>query len=107
MDMPDTGAPTTDAGESVADASAADIARMTSCADYCSVYLANCGDFAANTYDDEDDCSTTCFGSDWPVGTQATSGSIACRAWHADLAEGSQNPHCYHSAEAPTQGGCQ
>jgi hypothetical protein len=80
---------------------------MTACEEYCGSYLANCGDSDANTYDDEGDCNATCYGADWPIGMGQQPGTISCRTAHAEFAEAMQDPHCYHSAEEPSMGGCQ
>lgn len=90
--------PSGDAGDSNALAIA--------CAEYCAVYLVNCGASEANTYDDEGDCNDTCTGSNWEIGS-GEPGTISCRTLHAGLAAGQENPHCWHSAEEPTRGGCQ
>jgi hypothetical protein len=82
-------------------------ARENACGDYCATYLANCADTDANTYDDSDDCLTTCFTSDWPFGTdQAAINSVQCRQTHAHLAATAQVPHCLHSAEVPMGTSC-
>jgi hypothetical protein len=82
--------------------------RETACGDYCTTYLAACGDFEANTYDDLGDCLTTCFTSEWPLGTDtAQVNSVQCRVVHAHLAETvGQDPHCFHSAEFPSGKSC-
>jgi hypothetical protein len=81
--------------------------RETKCGEYCANYLENCGDFEANTYDDETDCLTTCFTSNWPLGDDlAQVNSLQCRALHATLAATAQVPHCFHSAEFPSMGSC-
>lgn len=82
-------------------------ARELACADYCTTYEANCADSDANTYDDIDDCITTCFTSDWPLGTDpAEINSVQCRRLHALLAADAQVPHCTHSAEFPMGTSC-
>jgi hypothetical protein len=82
-------------------------AREFACDDYCTTYFENCADSVANTYEDVDDCLTTCFSSDWPFGAQAMQpNSIQCRVIHAKLAADLQDPHCFHSAEVPTKTTC-
>ncbi len=82
-------------------------AREFACSEYCTTYLENCGDTPPNTYDDRDDCLTTCFSSDWPFGPVETQpNSIQCRKLHATLAAGAPDPHCFHSAEVPTKTTC-
>lgn len=82
-------------------------ARENACGDYCATYLANCADTDANTYDNSDDCLTTCFTSDWPFGTdQAEVNSVQCRQTHAHLAATAQIPHCVHSGEFPMGTSC-
>jgi hypothetical protein len=82
-------------------------AREFACGDYCTTYLENCRDAPPNTYDDFNDCLTTCFGSNWPFGPDNTQvNSVQCRATHAALAKDDPDPHCFHSAEVPTQTLC-
>lgn len=96
-----SGAVTGDAGAGVGDE------RELACGDYCTTYLANCGDSVANTYDNVGDCLTTCFTSDWPLGSDAAQiNSVQCRVVHAHLAETMQDPHCFHSAEVPSKTTC-
>jgi len=96
-----SGAVTGDAGAGVGDD------RESACGDYCTTYLANCGDSVANTYDDVGDCLTTCFTSDWPLGSDANEpNSVQCRVVHAHLAATTQDPHCFHSAEVPSKTTC-
>jgi hypothetical protein len=81
--------------------------REGACGDYCTTYIANCADTVANTYDDIGDCLTTCFTSDWPLGTDADEpNSLQCRVFHAHLAATVQDPHCFHSAEFPSKTTC-
>jgi hypothetical protein len=74
------------------------------CAEYCTVYMANC---AANgtQYADEQACLDACAG--WDVGTPAdTAGDTTyCRIYHAGAAAGDPVTHCPHSQEVP-DGGC-
>ncbi|HEV8550415.1 MAG TPA: hypothetical protein VGQ57_15330, partial [Polyangiaceae bacterium] len=97
----DSGALGGGAGASEADA------RELACGDYCATYLKNCKDSPANTYDDDTDCVTTCFSSNWPFGTDlAEVNSVQCRGLHAQLAAAMPVPHCFHSAEFPTGTSC-
>jgi len=82
-------------------------ARELACGEYCMTYEDNCGDSEANTYDDLGDCLTTCFSSDWPLGTDPGEvNSVQCRVVHAHLAADAQVPHCLHSAEVPMGTSC-
>lgn len=79
------------------------------CGEYCDTYFEACGSHEANTYDDETDCNITCASAGWPLGEGQAPGTISCRIVHAGLAlnTGDLDPHCFHSAEVPTKGGCQ
>jgi hypothetical protein len=66
------------------------------CADYCSLYFANCTG-GLNLYADIDDCLVQCAG--WYPGLEndTTSDSVACRTYHADVAGGDDVVHCPHA----------
>lgn len=82
-------------------------ARELACGEYCMTYQMNCRNSPANTYDDFADCLSTCFNSDWPLGTDPGEvNSVQCRVVHAHLAENMPDPHCFHSAEFPSGSFC-
>lgn len=82
--------------------------RESGCIAYCARYLMACEAHESNTYASETDCIETCVFSLWPMGSAAEPESICCRFTHAGFANTlGTNPHCFHSAEVPSQaGGC-
>lgn len=92
--------------------------REQACAAYCGTYEEACrgrsllristGEMETPyTYDNAEQCAQTCRDSDWVIGNIGVLGSIMCRCHHATLAiDEGPNPHCFHAAEVPSEGGC-
>jgi hypothetical protein len=72
------------------------------CANYCSIIMANCTD-ANSQYASNDACMTAC--AAWPVGSDSdtTGNTLGCHTYHAGKAADDATLHCPHAG--PTGGG--
>jgi hypothetical protein len=93
--------------------------REQACAAYCGAYTDACAGQALQRlstgtletpydYANSEDCARFCReDSNWLIGNIGAFDSIMCRCHHSTLAdEQGTNPHCFHAARVPSEGGC-